>query len=154
SSNDGAPPTDPSASCYWDDPENPGGDYICFGQQQVFGPSPSGQPPFNAFSIVRDLRTPRAHNYNLSIQQEIARNNVLTVGYSGQKGQNLIAYRDLNASPIGTIDTPTGLVCGSGEVNEAGDSAGSCDPYRPFAGAFPDLQHIIQMTNLGYSQYD
>ena len=78
------------------------GDYICFSQGPVFGPSPTGEPPFDAYSVVQDFKTPRAHNYSLSIQQEIAHNNVLTVGYSGQRGQDLAINRDLNASPLGS----------------------------------------------------
>jgi hypothetical protein len=124
-------PANPAASCF--DPVTGVGDYICFSQGPVFGPSPSGSPPFNAFSVVQDFKTPRYHNYNLSIQQEIARNNVLTVGYSGQRGDNLVLYHDMNASPIGST----------------GD-----DAERPFASQFPDLKHIIQATNSGYSKYD
>jgi hypothetical protein len=115
------------------DPVSGVGDYICFSQGPVFGPSPSGSPPFNAFSVVQNFKTPRYHNYNLSIQQEVARNNVLTVGYSGQRGDNLVLYHDMNASPIGS---------------------GGDDTERPFFGQFPDLKHIIQATNSGYSKYD
>ncbi len=83
--------------------------------------------------MVQDFKTPRAHNYSLSIQQEIARNNVLTVGYSGQRGQDLAINRDLNASPLGS---------------------GGDDTDRPFFNQFPNLRHIVQTTNLGDSQYD
>ncbi len=30
SGNDGVLPMDPSGTCYWDDPDDPGGDYLCF----------------------------------------------------------------------------------------------------------------------------
>jgi hypothetical protein len=126
------PPT--TGTCF--DPVQQVGDYICFSQGQVFGPNPMPAGPFNAFSIVPNFKTPRAHNFNLSLQQEVARNNVLTIGYSGQRGQNLVLYRDLNASPI------------------------NGDGTRPFDKAFldsngaPYFNHIIQATNLGYSQYD
>jgi hypothetical protein len=83
--------------------------------------------------VVKDFKTPYAHNFSLSVQQEIARNNVLTVGYSGQRGERLLINRDLNASPLGS----------------AGDFTD-----RPFSTQFPDLRHIIQTTNLGSSQYD
>ena len=115
------------------DPVTAAGDYICFSQGPVFGPSPTGEPPFDAYSVVKDFKTPRAHNFSLSVQQEIARNNVLTIGYSGQRGQRLAVNRDLNASPLGS----------------AGDQAD-----RPFSSQFPDLRHIVQTTNLGDSQYD
>jgi hypothetical protein len=132
------PPIDPAATCI--DPNNPnsGGDYACFDSTtfgSVFGTSPSGTQPFNAFSVVKNFKTPRAHNYNLSIQREVAANQVLTVGYSGSYGQKLIMYRDLNASPIG----------GNG--------------IRPFDNVFFDVngplfQHIIQATNAASSRYD
>ncbi len=124
-------PPDLSNSCF--DPVTAAGDYICFSQGPVFGPSPTGEPPFDAYSIVKDFKTPYAHNFSLSIQQEIARNNVFTLGYSGQHGERLALNRDLNASPLG--------------------SAGNFSD-RPFSTQFPDLRHIIQTTNLGDSQYD
>jgi len=65
----------------------------------------------NAFAIDRNLKTPRYHNFNVSIQRELFKNNVLTVGYSGQRGRDLIIYYDQNASPIGSsfVDLDTGL---------------------------------------------
>ena len=128
-------PNDPAATCF--NPATQTGDYICLGNGPIFGPRATPEPPFNAFSVVKNFRTPRLQNMNLSLQHEVARNNVLTIGYSGQRGQNLAVYRDLNASPLGT--------------NCVGSE---CDPFRPFATQFPDLRHIIQLTNLGRSQYD
>jgi hypothetical protein len=126
------------------------GDYICF-DAGVNGPLFSLPPPtVNAFSVVQNLRTPRYHNFNLSIQDELFRNNVLTIAYSGQRGRDLIIYHDLNASPIGSPSAkdPT-QVC---------SSPSDCDPSRPYAGQFPNLpyvlQHVIQATNRGTSQYD
>jgi len=127
--------TDPAASCY--DPVAATGDFICFGNGPIFGPNPNGQPPFNAFSIVPNFKTPRAHNFNLGIQHQVFNNNVITVTYSGQRGENLLIYRDLNASPLG----------GNG--------------VRPFDNVYtdpttggPQFGHIIQATNLASSQYD
>jgi len=121
----------PGSGCF--DPVSGAGDYICFSQGPVFGPSPTGEPPFDAYSVVQNFKTPRAHNYSLSIQQEIARNNVLTIGYSGQRGQDLAINRDLNASHLGS----------GGDLSD-----------RPFFNQFPNLRHIVQTTNLGDSQYD
>ena len=127
--------TDPAASCY--DPVAATGDFICFGNGPIFGPNPNGQAPFNAFSIDPNFKTPRAHNFNLGIQHQVFNNNVITVTYSGQRGENLLIYRDLNASPLG----------GNG--------------VRPFDNVYtdpttggPQFQHIIQATNLASSQYD
>jgi hypothetical protein len=117
------------------------GDYICFANAvngPLFGPNPTGQPPFNAFSVPSNFRTPRYHNFNLGLQREMLRNNVLTLTYSGQRGRDLIVFHDLNASPIGT----------------ACSSPATCDPFRPFASTFPLLRHVIQATNQALSQYD
>jgi hypothetical protein len=127
------------SGCY--DPNTGVGSYICFDSAvagPLFGTNPSGTPPFNAFSIVQNFKTPRYHNYNLSLQSELFHNNVLTLTYSGQRGSDLIIYSDLNASPIGTDCT----------------SPSSCDAFRPLASSFPDLRHVIQATNEGSSQYD
>jgi hypothetical protein len=133
------PADNPASTCI--DPNNPtnGGDYACFDSATfgpVFGTSPSGTAPFNAFAIVKNFKTPRAHNYNLSVQRELTPNQVLTVGYSGSYGQKLVMYRDLNASPIG----------GNG--------------VRPYDNVYVDstgtplYEHIIQATNAAYSRYD
>jgi hypothetical protein len=117
-------------------PDNPAlsakPDYVCFANGPIFGSSPAGSAPFNAFSVVRNFKTPRAHNYNLSVQRELTTNQVLTVGYSGSYGQNLVILSDVNAFPLG----------GTSSV-------------RPFDAAFPgQFKHIIQATNRGYSRYD
>jgi hypothetical protein len=155
----GLPPNTPDytlgSGCYDPSLQTPVGDYICFdaaklGDFQLLGPTPD-HPPNNAFSLVSNLRTPRYHNMNFSVQRELARNNVLTVGYSGQRGHDLLIYRDLNASPVGSGIPETGSVCiGSG-----------CDPYRPLSSVYKDpntgiplFEHVIQATNLGSSQYD
>jgi len=133
------PPTDAEASCY--DPAERVGDYICFNAATngpLFGTDPSGVPPFNAFAVVSNFKTPRYHNFNLSIQRELFRNNVLTVGYSGQRGRDLIIYYDQNASPLGSPCS----------------SESSCDPFRPLAESFPDIRHVVTATNHGTSQYD
>ena len=133
------PPNDPTTTCY--NPSMHAGDYICFDNAvngALFGPNPTGTPPFNAFSVVENFKTPRYHNFNLSLQNELFHNNVLTLSYSGQRGRDLLIYHDLNASPFGSPCT----------------SPSSCDPFRPFAATFPTLEHIIQATNQAHSEYD
>jgi hypothetical protein len=140
------PPTDPGASCY--DPVQRIGDYICFDSATngpLFGATPTGIAPYNAFYVEPNLKTPRYHNFNLSVQRELFRNNVITVGYSGQRGRDLIIYYDMNASPIGSPCT----------------SESDCDQYRPLTGTFIDpvsqgplIRHLITATNEGTSKYD
>jgi len=149
-------PNDPAATCYNPNPTARVGDYVCFDAAtsgSLFGTAAStGVTPFNAFSVIRNFKTPRYHNFNLSIQNELFKNNVLTVTYSGQRGRDLIVYYDANASPIGSIDPVAGGVCSS-------DAA--CDPDRPLSKAFVDpvtggalIRHLITATSAGTSQYD
>ena len=152
SSDDSVLPTDPSATCY--DPVAKSGDYICFDSATngpLYGADPTGTPPYNAFTVNNNFKTPRYHNFNVSLQNELFRNNVLTLTYSGERGRDLVIYSDLNASPIG-IQPDLGDACTS-------DS--DCDPYRPLSSVFVDtasgsplIRHLIQATNQGTSQYD
>ena len=141
------------ATCF--DPIQRSGDYWCFANDPngpLFGAVPDGAP-YNAFSVVRNIKTPRYHNFNLSIQGQLFHNNVLTVTYSGQRGRDLIIYYDANASPIGSIDPLTGSVC---------TTESACDPDRPLYNKFPVdpatgrqlIEHVVTMTNAGTSRYD
>jgi hypothetical protein len=127
------------SGCY--DPTIQTGAYICFDNAvagPLFGANPGAIPPFNAFSVVQNFKTPHYDNYNFTVQGELFHNNVLTLSYVGERGGNLVIYHDLNASPLGSPCT----------------SQSSCDPYRPFAASDPTLRHIIQASNGGQSQYD
>ena len=133
------PPNDPTTTCY--DPVAKAGDYICFDNAvngPLYGANPTGTPPFNAFSVNNNFKTPRYHNFNLSLQNELFRNNVLTLTYSGQRGRDLLIYHDLNASPLGSNCT----------------SPSSCDQFRPLAATFPQFEHVIAASNDAHSQYD
>jgi hypothetical protein len=130
----------PMAGSCWDFTTQTG-DYICLNNGPVFGSNPSGTPPFSAFAVATNFKTPRYHNFNLSIQDELFHNNVLTVAYSGQRGHDLVIFRDLNANPLGSTDA-NGNPC----------SGASCDGTRPYSQL--GFEHIVQATNLASSQYD
>ena len=145
------PPTDAGASCFntSPDPLTRGGDYVCFDAAtngSLFGAAAStGIAPFNAFAVSPNLKTPRYHNFNISVQRELFKNNVLTVGYSGQRGRDLVIYYDMNASPLGSP-------C----LSDVG-----CDPFRPLFNVFIDpvsqgplVRHVVTATNEGTSKYD
>lgn len=129
----GAAADDPAATCV--DPVTGLGNFVCAQPGvPIFGANPNGAP-FSAFAIEPDLKTAMIHNYNLSVQQEIWPKNVLTVSYVGTKGANQYAYRDLNAPAIGCDFTATGCV-------------------RPYGVKYPDLVHIIQLTDDSKHWYD
>ena len=123
------------------------GQYVCFDSSllgvPLFGSNTTASLPDNAFALIRNFKTPRYHNISVSVQQELAHNNVLTVGYSGQRGRDLLIYHDLNATPVGTDCLNNG-----------------CDPLRPLSNVYfdgsgnPTFRHVIQATNASTSQYD
>jgi hypothetical protein len=129
-------PVDPLALGCTDPETNSAPGFVCYNGTPVFGTSPTGSGPFNAYSVVRNFKTPSAHTLNLSIQHQVTENQVLTIGYSGSFGQNLVILRDLNASPLG------------------GDGTRPYDNVFVDSTGAPDFKHIIQATNLGYSRYN
>lgn len=120
------------------DPNNPddGGDWICITPGvSIYGTNPTGTPPFDVVSVVSTLKTPMYHLFNLSLSRELFAKNVATIAYVGQRGRNLLLNRDLNATPIGCNVSEDGCIL-------------------PFGDQFPDINHILQITNDAKSWYD
>ncbi len=126
-----------TATCINPNNSAAGGDYVCLQPGvSIFGSSPTGTPPFNAFAVPTDFQSPRYHYYHLTFQRELARNNSVTVSYVGSRGDGLIWIKDINAAPLGSSFT------------------GATDLLRPFASTFPNLRRIFQLTNDSKSWYD
>ena len=132
-------------------------DWVCFGPQPgsgiagsclgaavgcfpTYGPNPTATPPFNIFGVTPDLKTPRVQYYSMTLQHELFRNNVVSVGYFGQHGTDQFLVRSLNLRPIGCFDA-------SGQIK-----GGAC--ALPFATDFPDFRYVNQLTNDGFSRYN
>jgi len=129
-------PSAANATCINPNAPTAGGDFVCVQPGlAVFGSSPSGQPPFNAFSIPSDYHTPMYHYFHTTLQRELFRGNAVTVTYLGSRGMDQSWFRDINGPPLGT---PTSAI----QVN------------RPFFAQFPNLKHIIQLSNDGRSWYN
>ena len=74
------------------------------------------KPPFTLQNAVfNDFKTPYSYHYNLTVQREIARQFVVSVGYVGSTGRHLIARSDGN-TPI-PIVLPGGRPCNPGAVS-------------------------------------
>jgi hypothetical protein len=129
-------PDDKSATCLDPNKSGSGGDYVCVQPgASVYGTSPKGSPPFNAFAVPADLKAPQYHYVHATFQRELFRSNAVTVSYVGSRGRDLIMPRDLNGPPVGApFATP--------------------DLFRPFATQYPGLKHITTLTNDGRSWYD
>nr|MBA3915521.1 TonB-dependent receptor [Terriglobales bacterium] len=60
--------------------------------------------------ISPNLRTPYVSSWNLNVQQELARNTVLQVGYVGNHGIDLYSHRDINQFDNATGQYPFGTL--------------------------------------------
>ena len=67
-------------------------------------------PISDAFGINPNIRTPYLQNYNLNIQQQLAKKMVLQVGYVGSRGSKLWDFRDINQPSQAQI-TAADLAC-------------------------------------------
>lgn len=67
-----------------------------------------------------DLQTPRVHTYNVSVQRALPARSILTVGYAGARGQNLLRNTDINtAVPVRQTDGTYLYPAGAARQNTA-----------------------------------
>ncbi len=115
----------------------PCGSFLCMAPGVNIYGATSGStppPPFNVVQIVRDFKTPMNHAYNLTIEQQLSVKTAFSVAYVGTAGRDLVNWRDLNACPVSTE---------------------ACDGTRqPFGSLFPQYNHILQLNNDAYSNYN
>jgi len=73
---------------------------FALGSFNVFG---FASPMSDRFGVDQHLRTPYMENYNLNLQQQIARKMTLQVSYVGSQGHKLLRFRDLNQPALAMI---------------------------------------------------
>src|SRR6266496_2981928 len=112
-------------------------EHICMGTGvDIFGASSASTPPppFNVVQVIPGFQTPMNHAYNVTVEQSLTAKTALSVAFVGTAGRDLLNWRDLNACPVSTL---------------------ACDTSRqPFGATFPDYDHILQLNNDGYSDYN
>src|SRR5882757_759848 len=84
-------------------------------------------PPFGAFGIDQNFRTPYVQNFNLNIQRQLSSATLLQAGYVGSLGRKLAVLRDIN-QPIGGL--------------------------RPYAAQYPTLATIDSVFSMANSNYN
>ena len=111
-------------------------DFICMAAGvNIYGQSATPTPPFNVVQVIRNFATPMNHAYNLTIEQQLSNRTSFSVAYVGTAGRDLLNWRDLNACPVSATDP--------------------CDTSRqPFGARFPNYNHILQLNNDAYSNYN
>ena len=82
----------------------------------------SASPPAVIRGVDTDYKTPYMQHWSLDIQQQLTKNTIVTVGYYGSKGTNLIGVVDLNNLPAGYAATQQ---CAVGGINDSVSSV-SC----------------------------
>ena len=89
----------------------------------------------DVFTVDQNIRTPYIHVYNANIQQELARNVAVQVGFVGSAGRKLFRYRDINqVNPAtGTVAFPAFIY-----VNQFESTATS---------SYKSLQASLQIRN-------
>jgi hypothetical protein len=111
-------------------------------------PSCAGGNECDIFSFDRNIKTPYLENYNLNIQQQIAKNVVLQVGYVGSQGHRLFRFFDINQPSQATItacDLGTLPGCSGGSI-----SFGVPRNFGTPGGAI----YIFQENSTGKSNYN
>ncbi len=113
------------------------GSFVCMATGVNIYGATSGStppPPFNVVQVIPNFQTPQNHAYNLTVEQELTGRMSFSVAFVGTAGRDLLNWRDLNACPI---------------------SPSSCTTDRqPFGARFPNYDHILQLNNDGYSNYN
>jgi len=100
--------------------------------QAIFGTA-APRPPFGAYGINQDFRTPYVQNYNLNIQQQLGNGTIFQTGYVASTGRKLSLLRNVNAPIPGTT--------------------GDLQSRRPFNSAFPTIAAINMLESIANSQY-
>ena len=83
------------------------------------------QSPPSAQAIQRNLQTPYVQQWNLNIQKELGRRQVLEVAYVGSKGTKLYAGRDINQPPPSPSPYNPRPVLSFADINELESRASS-----------------------------
>jgi hypothetical protein len=109
--------------------------FVCFAPGvPLYGANPTATSAANVVQVIRNFHTPMNHAYNLTIEQQLNNKTAFSLAYVGTAGRDLVNWRDLNACPVSTQ---------------------ACDVTRqPFGSRFPQYNHILQMNNDGYSNYN
>lgn len=110
--------------------------FVCMAPNvPIYGSNPTATSQGNVVQVVRNFQTPMNHAYNLTIEQATSRNTAFSIAYAGTAGRDLVNWRDLNACPMSAT-----LACDS--------------TRQPFGTLFPQYNHILQLNNDGYSNYN
>ena len=93
-------------------------------------------PPFGAFGVSQNLRTPYIENFNVNVQHQLTHSTLVQIGYVGSQGRKLADKRNINQP----LPDPTGLL--------------TPQQRRPYNSQFPDIRGISFLETAANSQYN
>jgi hypothetical protein len=110
-----------------------------------------GTPPSEEHVVARNNRTPFTQQWNLGVQQQLARDLLLEVNYVGNNGKNLSGFFNVNDPPPGP-----GQICPDAgpTVCTAQAIAAGTVKVRPSFTYVPSLTSLSQNANLAASHYN
>ncbi len=103
--------------------------------QPIFGGS-TPIPPFAAYAIDQNLRSPYVQNFSLNVQRQLTPKVVVQAGYVGSQGRKLIITHNINQPAASVTAYP------------------SLQAARPFFSQFPNLSGITEISSVGNSQFN
>lgn len=144
---------------FWSDPFGPN-------SANVPDPFPSRPPPSNlnfanagflpinssdeVFFVDPHLQTPITYQYNLSVQQEVARNTALELSYVGSLAHGLTSLIDVNPFVPGTTNRIFNLGAGDSSCQDAsGDSSSGLSASATCS--FGNLPEFKNISNANYN---
>jgi hypothetical protein len=117
---------------------------------------PPGSGPITLFAGVSDKidRAPYQMQYNFSIQREIFKRTVLSVGYIGARGRDQFTQNDVNPPLCNTPGTPLGSQPTTNCSSFAANFAASVNPNIPLARKNPANNSMFTVLGNSYSNYN
>jgi len=106
----------------------------------------------DAFAFDRNIKMPYMENYNVNLQQQIANNVMLEVGYVGSQGHRLWRFFDLSQPSTAEINNcdlgipPGGSSCGTFQDFGSGARPLAANPYNAY--------YVLQENSTGRSSYN
>jgi len=93
-------------------------------------------PPFGAFAVNQNNRSPYVQNFNVNVQRQLTRSTFLQVGYVGNQGRKLPVNLEINQP----LPDPSGAL--------------SEQQRRPYNAQFPQFAGITELRDAGTSHYN
>jgi hypothetical protein len=95
-------------------------------------------------ALQADWKTPYMQHWSLDVQHQLTKNTIVTIGYYGSKGTNLIGVTEMNDIAPGVARNST-CAAGAGYIGQTGATLTTC---QPSGYAFRNSSTIINNPNV------